>query len=41
MYLFQQHLLLQLHTYVTLALNDDMKCVWQDPVGKKHIIQGD
>ena len=34
-WMIQQHLLLQLHTYVTLALNDDMKCNWQDPVEKR------
>ena len=26
--------LVQLHTYVTLALNDEMKCLWEDPVEK-------
>lgn len=33
-WMLQQHLLLQIHTYVILALNDDMKCNWQDPVEK-------
>jgi len=33
-WMLQQHLLVQLHTYVTLALNDEMKCNWEDPVEK-------
>ena len=33
-WMLQQHLLVQLHTYVTLALNDQMKCEWEDPVEK-------
>jgi hypothetical protein len=33
-WMLQQHLLIQLHTYVTLALNDDMICEWEDPVEK-------
>ena len=33
-WMLQQHLLVQLHTYVTLALNDEMKCLWEDPVEK-------
>ena len=33
-WMLQQHLLVQLHTYVTLAVNDDMKCEWEDPVEK-------
>ena len=32
--MLQQHLLVQLHTYVTLALNDKMECNWEDPVEK-------
>lgn len=33
-WMLQQHLILQLHTYVTLALQDDMSCHWEDPVEK-------
>ena len=33
-WMLQQHLLIQLHTYVTLALRDDMQCQWDDPVEK-------
>ena len=32
--MLQQHLIIQLHTYVTLALREDMKCDWEDPVEK-------
>ena len=33
-WMLQQHLLVQLHTYVTLAVNDEMTCQWEDPVEK-------
>ena len=33
-WMLQQHLIIQLHTYVTLALREDMKCNWEDPVEK-------
>jgi hypothetical protein len=38
----QQHLLVQLHTYVSLALNKDMKFNLEDPLEKRsvHYSQG-
>ena len=35
--MLQQHLIIQLHTYVTLALQDDMSCHWEDPVEKMKL----
>ena len=31
-WMLQQHLIIQLHTYVSLSLNDDLVCKWDDPV---------
>lgn len=36
-WMLQQHLIIQLHTYVTLALQDDMSCHWEDPVEKMKL----
>lgn len=33
-WMLQQHLLIQIHTYVTLALNENISSKWQDPVEK-------
>lgn len=31
-WMLQQHLIVQIHTYITLLLNDDAECNWDDPV---------
>jgi hypothetical protein len=35
-WMLQQHLLVQLHTYVTMTLNDKVKCNWEDPSVEKE-----